>query len=139
LRQHRRHHDPAPTSLHRCVGERGPRPCTGTAVMKNGRVRRCSSMALAAMVALAASGAHAQSVQDSPPPPAGLPAAPPANQDLLSFVDGSPLLGGKPLAGDAFYRLVGRPDLAERYRLRQSRKSDAVAIGLFVTVPSVLW
>jgi hypothetical protein len=107
-------------------------------MMKNGCAFRFGWAGLA-IVALSASGAHAQGVEDSPRPPANAVAALPASPDLISFAYGMPLLDGKPLEGEAFYRLVGRPDLAERYRVRQGRKSGAVAIGLFVTGPALLW
>lgn len=106
--------------------------------MKNRFALRFGCAALA-IGGLSASGARAQGVQDSPPPPASATAAPPSSPGLISFYDDKPLLAGKPIEDDAFYRLVGRPDLAERYRRRQGRKSDAVAVGLFVAAPAVLW
>jgi hypothetical protein len=49
------------------------------------------------------------------------------------------LLGGRPIEGDAFYRLTERPDLAESYRHRQGNKSMALGIGLFVMTVGVVW
>jgi hypothetical protein len=79
--------------------------------MKNRIVHRLGSAALVAILGLSASGARAGGVQDSPPPSVSTGGAPSGSPSLISFDDGRPLLGDKPLEGDAFYRLVERPEV----------------------------
>lgn len=106
--------------------------------MKNRLVHGFGSGAVLAILCLSASAAQAEGVQDSSPSPTTRDVAS-GTSDVIRFNDGKPLLGEKPLAGDAFYRLVERPDLAEHYRRRQERKTTALGTSIFVGSLGLLW
>lgn len=57
----------------------------------------------------------------------------------LSLVAGKAYRDGIQLEGSTFYQVIGRRDLADRYRQRQQAKSTGTAVGTVLLTGGVVW
>jgi hypothetical protein len=98
-------------------------------------------LTIPSLFAALAMPARAQGVEDSSPLVERTNAKHGPSDGEITFEGGRAFRGQaqRPLTGADFYLAVDRPDLAERYRLREERRSVGVAVGLLVMGAGVVW